>query len=62
MYKWLSLVVGFFYIAFGIFILVYRYKQITESDIAYPLGALLLVYGIFRFVRAVIVLKNDKSE
>jgi len=60
MYKWLSLVVGFLYIAFGIFILVYRYLLITESSIAYPLGTLLVAYGLFRFIRAIIVLKNDK--
>ncbi len=60
MYKWLSLVVGFLYIAFGIFIIVYRYLLIIESNISYPLGALLVVYGIFRFVRAIMALKNDK--
>lgn len=60
MYKWLSLVVGFLYIAFGIFIIVYRYLLIIESNIAYPLGALLVVYGIFRFVRAIMALKNNK--
>jgi uncharacterized membrane protein HdeD (DUF308 family) len=59
MFKWLSLIVGFLYIAFGIFIVVYRYLLIIESNIAYPLGALLVVYGIFRFVRAIIALKND---
>ena len=62
MYKWLSLGVGFLYIIFGVFIIVYRYMLITESSIAYPLGALLVVYGIFRFVRAIMALKNDKSE
>lgn len=59
MYKWLSLVVGFLYIAFGVFIIVYRYKNIIETSIAYPLGALLVVYGIFRFVRAILALKNN---
>ena len=59
MYKWLSLIVGFLYIAFGIFIIAYRYLEIVISNIAYPLGALLIVYGIFRFVRAIIALKND---
>jgi len=59
MFKWLSLIVGFLYIAFGIFIAAYRYLLIIESNIAYPLGALLVVYGIFRFVRAIINLKND---
>jgi hypothetical protein len=59
MFKWLSLIVGFLYIAFGIFIIVYRYLSIIESNIAYPLGILMVAYGIFRFVRAIIALKND---
>ncbi|RRQ46770.1 C4-dicarboxylate ABC transporter [Chryseobacterium sp. SC28] len=59
MYKWLSLLVGFLYIAFGVLMIVYRFSRIIESNIAYPLGALLVGYGIFRFVRAIIALKND---
>ncbi|MCG2792364.1 MAG: C4-dicarboxylate ABC transporter [Weeksellaceae bacterium] len=59
MYKWLSLIVGFLYIAFGIFVVAYRYSRIIESNIAYPLGGLLVVYGVFRFVRAIIALRND---
>ena len=59
MFKWLSLVVGFLYIAFGFFIIAYRYLLVIQSNIAYPLGALLVVYGIFRFVRAIMALRNN---
>lgn len=50
---------GFLYIAFGVFIISYRYLLIINSNIAYPLGGLLVVYGIFRFVRAILAFKNN---
>lgn len=57
--KWLSIVTGFFYIALGVVVIIYKFFIITlETNVAYPLGVLLMAYGIFRIVRAIIKLKD----
>jgi uncharacterized membrane protein HdeD (DUF308 family) len=60
MFNWLSLITGLFYIVLGIVVIVYKFFIIIiEPNVAYPLGGLLIAYGIFRIVRAVISLKNN---
>ncbi|UQB68360.1 C4-dicarboxylate ABC transporter [Epilithonimonas zeae] len=61
MFNWLSLITGLFYIVLGIVVIVYKFFiVILEPNVAYPLGGLLMAYGIFRIVRAIISLKNNQ--
>lgn len=63
MFNWLSLITGFFYIALGVVVIIYKFFiVILEPNIAYPLGGLLIVYGIFRIARAIYRLKKAKDE
>ena len=61
MFKWLSLLAGFIYIALGIVVIIYKYFVIVlEPNVAYALGALLIAYGLIRIIRAIkSVNKND---
>ncbi|WP_379966056.1 C4-dicarboxylate ABC transporter [Epilithonimonas sp. UC225_85] len=60
MFNWLSLITGLFYIVLGIVVIVYKFFIIIlEPNVAYPLGGLLIAYGVFRIVRAIIRIKND---
>ncbi|AZI56214.1 C4-dicarboxylate ABC transporter [Epilithonimonas vandammei] len=59
MFNWLSLITGIFYIVLGVFVILYKFFIIVlEPNVAYPLGALLVLYGIFRIIRAIIRIKN----
>lgn len=63
MFNWLSLITGFFYIGLGIVVMVYKFfVVILEPNVAYPLGGILMAYGIFRIVRAIVRIKNDKLK
>ncbi|MDR6517031.1 uncharacterized membrane protein HdeD (DUF308 family) [Chryseobacterium camelliae] len=63
MFNWLSLVTGIFYIVLGIVVMVYKFFfTILEPTVAYPLGGLLIIYGIFRIFRAVTRIKKSKDE
>jgi len=63
MFKWLSLITGFFYIVLGIVVIIYKFFVVTlEPTIAYPLGIVLILYGIFRIFRAISQLKKNKDE
>lgn len=60
MFNWLSLITGFFYIVLGIVVIVYKFFiVILEPNVAYPLGGLLIAYGVFRIVRAILRIKSD---
>ena len=60
MFNWLSLITGVFYIVLGIVVILYKFFIIIlEPNVAYPLGGLLIAYGIFRIVRAIFRIKND---
>ena len=62
-FNWLSFVTGFFYIVLGIVVIIYKFFiVILEPNIAYPLGGLLILYGIFRIVRAIYKIKQQKDE
>lgn len=59
MFNWLSLVTGLFYIVLGIVIIVYKFFfTVLEPAVAYPLGAVVMMYGVFRIWRAVSKIKN----
>ena len=62
MFNWFSFVTGFFYIVLGIVVIIYKFFIIpVEPNVAYPLGGLLILYGIFRIVRAFYKMrKNDE--
>lgn len=63
MFNWLSLITGFFYIGLGIVVIVYKFfVVILEPNVAYPLGGILMAYGIVRIVRAIVRIKNDKLK
>lgn len=63
MFNWLSLVAGIGYIVLGIAVIVYKFFiVILEPNIAYALGGLLIIYGIFRIVRALYKFKEDRDE
>lgn len=62
-FNWLSFVTGFFYIVLGIVVIIYKFFiVILEPNIAYPLGGLLILYGIFRIVRAIYKIKQQNDE
>ncbi|WP_332025081.1 C4-dicarboxylate ABC transporter [Kaistella sp.] len=63
LFNWLSLVTGLFYIVLGIVVIIYKFFIIfLEPNIAYALGALLILYGIFRIVRAIYRIRQNKNE
>ena len=63
MFNWLSLITGFFYIVLGITVIIYKFFfYFLEPNIAYFLGGLLILYGIFRIVRAVYRIRDDRDE
>ncbi|MCJ7933506.1 MAG: DUF308 domain-containing protein [Chryseobacterium sp.] len=63
MFNWLSLVTGLFYIVLGIVVIVYKFFfTILEPTIAYALGVVLIIYGIFRIYRAISRIKKSRNE
>ncbi|AZA80902.1 C4-dicarboxylate ABC transporter [Chryseobacterium lactis] len=63
MFNWLSLVTGLFYIVLGIVVIVYKFFfTILEPAIAYALGVVLVIYGVFRIYRAISRIKKSRNE
>ncbi len=63
MFNWLSLITGIFYIVLGVFVIIYKFFVIfLEPNIAYSLGALLILYGLFRIGRAIYRIRQHKNE
>ena len=59
MFNILSLLIGVFYIALGIFVIEKKFFLVTlDGVIPYLLGGLLIAYGIFRIIRAIIYLRK----
>lgn len=59
LFNWLSIFTGIVYIALGIFVIIYKFFVIyLDPPVAYALGALLILYGIFRIFRTVDKLKK----
>lgn len=54
MVKWLSALIGVCYVVLGVFVIIYKYFVIElEQQVAYALGLLLIVYGIYRVYRGI---------
>lgn len=52
MLNWLSAIIGFFYIALGIYIITNHFFVVElEPNVAYPLGAVMSAYGLLRVYR-----------
>ncbi|WP_317207781.1 DUF308 domain-containing protein [Chryseobacterium sp. MEBOG06] len=63
MFNWLSLLTGLFYIVLGIVVIVYKFFfTILEPAIAYALGGVLILYGVFRIYRAISKIKKSRHE
>ncbi len=59
-FNWLSLVTGICYVVLGIFVIVYKFFVVyLEPNIAIALGALLIIYGLFRVYRAIKRIRPD---
>jgi hypothetical protein len=56
-----GLVMVAFYIAAGLYILLTHTFNYVPSEFRIMLGAFLILYGIFRFVRIFVKLKNPES-
>ncbi len=62
-FKWLSSLAGFLYIVLGIVVIIYKFFVIVlEPSVAYALGALLILYGIFRITRVFYKGKPKSNE
>ncbi|QIG90987.1 C4-dicarboxylate ABC transporter [Chryseobacterium sp. POL2] len=63
MFNWLSVVTGFFYAVLGVVVIIYKFFVVPiEPNLAYPLGALLVAYGIFRIFRAIKKIRESRYE
>ncbi|MEI7486690.1 MAG: C4-dicarboxylate ABC transporter [Chryseobacterium sp.] len=63
MFNWLSLITGLFYIVLGGVVIYYKFFFTTlEPAVAYAMGGLLILYGIFRIYRAVSKIKDAGNE
>lgn len=63
--KFLSLLAGICYFILGIFVLIKKSFIITELEpnMAYILGTIIMVYGLFRIFRGIKMIKNkDENE
>lgn len=63
MFNWLSGFAGILYVVLGIFIIIKKFFVIPlEPTIAYALGGLMSVYGIFRIARAIHIFRNRDED
>nr|WP_072883458.1 DUF308 domain-containing protein [Chryseobacterium takakiae] len=63
MFNWLSLITGLFYIVLGIVVILYKFFfTVLDPGVAYALGILLILYGIFRIYRAITKIKSSGNE
>ncbi|AYO58826.1 C4-dicarboxylate ABC transporter [Chryseobacterium sp. 6424] len=63
MFNWLSIITGIFYIILGIVVIIYKFFIIfLEPLIAYSLGSLLMLYGLFRIGRAIYRIRQHNNE
>ncbi len=60
----MHIVMGFVYIIFGLLIFYVKYFGTIElsAGLAYALGGLLMLYGVFRLWRGFAMLKQAKRE
>lgn len=63
MYNTLSLIVGICYIIMGIFVVYKKFFVVElEGVIPYLLGGVLIAYGIFRVIRAIIFIRRKDED
>ena len=63
MFNYLSILVGIFYIALGVFVMVYKFfLNPLEVITSYLLGGLLIIYGVFRIGRAIYYIRRKDEE
>jgi hypothetical protein len=63
MFNYLSILIGLFYIALGVFVIVYRFFLVQLDEMpSYLLGGLLILYGIFRIGRAIYYIRKKDEE
>ena len=63
MFNWLSLITGAFYIVLGLVVIIYKFFVIQlEPTVAYALGGLIVVYGIFRMSRSIARIRENRNE
>lgn len=63
MFNYLTIIIGFFYIALGIFVIIYKFFIIQlEGVTPYMLGGLLIAYGLFRIIRTIYYLRKKDDE
>ncbi|QCX53397.1 DUF308 domain-containing protein [Elizabethkingia sp. JS20170427COW] len=59
----LSIFAGILYIVVGIFVIKYKTFIIQlDANASYAFGAVLILYGIFRMVRAYLQIKNNRNH
>ncbi len=62
-FNWLSMITGVFYVVLGIVVIVFKFFVIQlDPGVAYSLGALLVVYGLFRVGRAIHRIRMSNHE
>ncbi|MBP8084621.1 MAG: C4-dicarboxylate ABC transporter [Cloacibacterium sp.] len=63
MYNILSIVIGIFYIFLGIFVITKKFFVVKlDGVIPFVLGGLLIAYGIFRVIRAIVFIRRKDEE
>ncbi|MDY3339309.1 C4-dicarboxylate ABC transporter [Riemerella anatipestifer] len=63
MFNYLSILAGVMYLTLGVVVLVYKFFVIQLDDyVAYPLGILMIIYGVFRVFRAIHNIKESKKD
>ena len=63
MFNYLSILIGLFYIALGVFVIVYRFFLVQLDEMpSYLLGGLLILYGIFRIGRAIYYIRKRMKK
>ncbi|MDY3390958.1 C4-dicarboxylate ABC transporter [Riemerella anatipestifer] len=63
MFNYLSILAGVMYLTLGVVVLVYKFFVIQLDDyVAYPLGILMIIYGVFRVIRVIHNIKESKKD
>ncbi|MEE3724876.1 C4-dicarboxylate ABC transporter [Riemerella anatipestifer] len=63
MFNYLSILAGVMYLTLGVVVLGYKFFVIQLDDyVAYPLGILMIIYGVFRVFRAIHNIKESKKD
>ena len=59
----LGMIIPVFYVGMGVYVIIEKTFMVKlKPEYAYPLGAILILYGIFRLYRAYTGLNETKSK